>query len=202
MKCANAHVHTKESKQKISKSNLNRYITNNKSCQVNFLNCIYCNNLFTHHGNRKLYCNKKECHSKHLSLACAGKTGGIREGGGYGKRGEIENYYFQSTWEAAFIRYHLDHKISFVRNTEGFEYKLLDGSTRKFYPDFIYEDGTYIEVKGRRNFDSLDELNQAKLNGFKLPLILLQKDEMENMLYYCRKFYGKDFYKCGDGRVV
>ena len=192
--CANGHIFTEERKNNIS-SGLKNSTKNKKSfCEIKFQKCLYCDSLVLVRKHRKtVYCKNSECHSKHMSLACTGKCGGSREGGGYGKRGKIEGYYFQSTWEAAFIIYHLDHKIPFVRNTQGFEYS-IHGEIHKFFPDFIYEDGTYVEVKGRRTKDDLDEKNQAKLNGFVHPLILLQSDEMKNMLFYCRKFYGKEFW--------
>lgn len=191
--CANKRIHTEETKQKIS-NGLKLSLKNKKEyCEIKFQKCIYCDEIISIRKNKKtLHC--KNCHSKHMSISCKGKCGGVREKGGWGKRGRIGEYYFQSTWEAAFIIYHLDHNIPFVRNTKGFEYFIND-EKHKFFPDFIYEDGTYVEVKGRRTLDDLDEKNQAKLNGFTLPLILLQNEEMENMLYYYRKFYGKEFWK-------
>lgn len=94
-----------------------------------------------------------------------------------------------SSWELAFIIYNIDHNIYFERNTEGFEYE-LDNKTKKYYPDFILEDGTYLEIKGYNS----DEW-KMKLKCFKKPITVLYKKEMKKYIDYAVDTYGKDYLK-------
>lgn len=105
-----------------------------------------------------------------------------------------KGYWCDSSWELAFIIYHLDHNISFKRNKQGFKYT-FEEQTYQYYPDFIYEDGTYIEIKGRKKFEDLDKKNKAKINQFNKSLAVFFEKDMENIIYYCKKFYGRDFIK-------
>lgn len=135
-----------------------------------------------------------------ISEAMKQNGGGYRKGSGRGKSGWYKGYWCDSTWELAFVIYHLDHKIPFKRNLEAFDYE-FEGKQHKYYPDFIYEDGTYIEIKGRREFSKLDTKTQTKISNFPYKLNLFLEKEMENMIFYCEKFYGKNFRNLYDGRV-
>lgn len=56
--CANSRIITNEHKLKTSNTKLNG------CCKVYFLNCTFCNNLFTHKKNTKKYCSKM-CNIQH-----------------------------------------------------------------------------------------------------------------------------------------
>ena len=80
-------------------------------------------------------------------LARAKRNGGYRPGSGRGKSGWYRGYWCDSSWELAWIIYHLDRGWTFSRNTEKFAYT-YDGVTKNYIPDFVLPDGTFVEVKG------------------------------------------------------
>ncbi|MCK9615776.1 MAG: hypothetical protein M0R48_09780 [Candidatus Omnitrophica bacterium] len=88
------------------------------------------------------------------------KYGGIKHGSGRGKHGWYKGYWCDSSWELAWVIYNLDHGIKFERNHQGFEYE-FEGEKHKYYPDFILDDGTYVEIKS-----VMDEKNKAKIASF------------------------------------
>jgi len=90
--------------------------------------------------------------------------GGIRKGAGRGKSGWYKGYWCDSSWELAYVIYNLDHNIKFERNKLGFEY-IYENKTHKYYPDFILEDGTYIEIKGYET--DLTEIKKQRLSNEK-----------------------------------
>jgi hypothetical protein len=117
--------------------------------------------------------------------------GGYVKGSGRGKNGWYKGFWCDSSWELAWVIYNLDHGINFKRNSTGFEYS-YEGNIRKYYPDFII-DGFYYEIKGRKNFDSLDEREKQKIKQFKQKLIVLYRDEMKPYLEFVISKYGKDY---------
>lgn len=136
---------------------------------------------------KKGYFNGK-CHSnetkKKLSI-----FGGIKQGAGRGKKGWYKGYWCSSSWELAFIIYNLEHDIKFERNSLGFEYE-FDGKRHKYYPDFIMEDKTYIEVKGYKSAKW-----NAKKDSFVGSLKIIDKDGIRLYIDYVESKYGKDFYR-------
>lgn len=112
-----------------------------------------------------------------------GKSGGYRERGGRGKMGWYKGYFCHSTWELAWVIYNLEHNVLFVRNKQGFEYK-LDGKKHKFYPDFIVN-GEYVEIKGWDNGTV-----SAKLSQFPHKITVLKSMEMRPYLDYAKQKYG------------
>ena len=88
-------------------------------------------------------------------------SGGIRKGAGRGKSGWYKGYWCDSTWELAWVIYHIDHNIPFTRNVISFPYE-WENETHAYHPDFRYIDGTFIEVKGY-----ITEHTKAKFNGFR-----------------------------------
>jgi hypothetical protein len=150
---------SKETKQKISKANKGKKYTEEQ----------------------KKYLS--ECMKK------SNKVGGYRKGSGHGKHGYYKGYWCDSSWELAFVIYNLDHNISFIRNTQGFNYEFND-EIFKYYPDFIMEDGSYIEIKGYE-----DNKAKAKHSQFKYKLKVLYSKEIQMYLDYAIKTYGKDFIK-------
>jgi hypothetical protein len=118
-------------------------------------------------------------------------SGGIREGGGRGKKGRYKGYWCDSSWELAWVIYNLEHNIKFERNNVGFVYE-FNGRNRKYYPDFIISE-TYYEIKGRRSFEKMDDENKEKIKQFKFNLKVLYEKDMKPFLGYVINKYGKDF---------
>jgi len=105
---------------------------------------------------------------------------------GRGKFGWYKDYWCDSTWELAFVIYNLDHDIKFERNKEGFEY-IYNGEVCKYYPDFILEDGTYLEIKGYMNGK-----DEEKIKQFKFPLKVLSTNEILPYINYVKETYKID----------
>ena len=108
---------------------------------------------------------------------------------GKGKHGRYKGYWCDSSWELAWIIYHLEHGIKFERNKEGFEYN-YNGKTCRYYPDFKLEDETYIEIKGY-----FREKTKEKLESFPKKLMVLTGPEMKPILNYVKTKYGNNFIK-------
>lgn len=204
---------TYEDKQKISKSLKEFYKSNpNRKKEISERSKAYCRNnpkyknkvfkICKSCGNsfETLYCCDKK--GKQGRVCCSwkcyqdlikrgylkGKSGGYRERGGRGKQGWYKGYYCHSTWELAWVIYNLEHGIPFVRNAAGFDYA-LNGKMHKFYPDFILDDGQYVEIKGWDNGTVA-----AKLYHFPHKLMVLRGKEMEPYLQYSRGKYGKELH--------
>ncbi len=148
--------------------------------------CEICNKqLETRYGQLiKRFCSQK----------CACKTPGRKKaGGGYRKnssrgiKGWYKGYWCDSSWELAYVIYNLDHNILFYRNTKSFDY-MFNGNKHKYYPDFILEDGSYVEIK---NFKS--ELTDAKIKNFPYIINVLYKNDLCFVFKYVYEKYGKDF---------
>lgn len=123
--------------------------------------------------------------------------GGLRKGSGRGKKGWYQGYFCDSSWELAWVIYSLDHDVKFERNRESFDYTYL-GKVKRFYPDFLLEDGTLVEIKGFKT----DEY-RAKLESFPKDrkLITLYKNEMKVYLDYVMDKFGKDFTNVYENRT-
>lgn len=112
--------------------------------------------------------------------------GGYRRGGGRGKHGWYRGVWCDSSWELAWVMFHLDHGIPFERNRDRFEYE-WQGEKHRYLPDFKMSDGTHVEIKAW-----LDEQGKTKLASCP-GLIVLMKKDMEPFLGYAVEKYGKDF---------
>lgn len=189
-KCINhSHICSDITKKKISDSVKNFYNKNkNKKSLIRKI-CPICNNeFFVYFSNRnKIYCSRK-CYVGDYSFRFRKKvSGGVRIGSSRGKKGWYKGYWCDSSWELAYVIYNLEHGIKFERNKEGFEYWYL-GKKHKFYPDFILEDGTYVEIKG-----VMTEQNLVKVNTFNGFLNVLDKLKMKSYIEYAELKYGKDY---------
>lgn len=102
-------------------------------------------------------------------------------------RGSWHGKWYDSSWELALIVYCEDHGIELTRNTHRFPYKY--GRKIEYYqPDFILEDGTYVEVKGIR-----DRRSEAKRRQFPYPLQMWTRNDMKKYLDYMDSRYGSDW---------
>jgi hypothetical protein len=113
----------------------------------------------------------------HARLA-GSKGGGLRSNSGRGKSGMYKGIWCQSTWELAFLIWHVDHKIDIKRNTKRFRYTFYD-KTRWYYPDFLVENILY-EIKGYFT----DEV-YAKLNAVTEEIKIIDKESIKPYIDYC-----------------
>jgi hypothetical protein len=143
-------------------------------------------------------CNKEfevrpsEIRRRFCSRKCSDKMdrtglGGYRYNSGRGKQGWYKGYYCQSSWELAWVLYSLDHGIKFIRNNVGFQYE-YEGAIHRYFPDFILEDGSYVEVKGYNS-----KQWEEKKRQFPHKLLTIGKKEIKLYLSYVIQNYGKDF---------
>ena len=119
------------------------------------------------------------------------RIGGYRKGSGRGKKGRYKGIWCDSSWESAWVIYHLEHNIKFKRNWQKFEY-VYENKTYTYIPDFIKDD-MYIEIKGY-----LTERAKQKISQFPHTLLVLQEKDIQKYIEYVTKKYGNDFIKLYD----
>lgn len=184
--CANARIHSDESKQKVSdtlKSKYTQYFCS--ICGVKLKRqrkSGFCRNCLENSLEGQKYIHLQ------LSNSCKGKCGGYRYGSGRGKKGIYNGYYCDSSWELAYVIYNLEHGINFKRNEELFPYE-FEGKQHSYKPDFI-EGDTYIEIKGYFN-----EQVRAKEKAFPFKLKYIDRYTIKPYLDYVIKKYGNDYIK-------
>lgn len=115
--------------------------------------------------------------------------GGPTKRGGRGKFGWYKGYWCDSSWELAWVIYSLEHCQQFARNKQGFPY-IINGKSKKYYPDFQLSDGTYVEIKGYLSLEF-----EKKKESFPHKLQVLTFAEIKPILEYVKNKYGKDFIK-------
>lgn len=126
--------------------------------------------------------------NKLSDIAKEKNLGGYVQGSGRGKKGWYKGFFCDSSWELAYVIYHIDHNINIVRNTEKFQYTYKD-RVKNYIPDFIVNN-EYIEIKG---YDT-DEW-KAKLASFPHYIKVLYSVDMKFYIDYAINKYGKDFIK-------
>lgn len=159
--------------------------------------CLFCTKEFLVNPNKwdskKKYCSR-ECTISHSRTGILkGKSGGYRLGAGRGKHGWYKGFHCDSSWELAWVIYQLEHGVQFQRNTTKFPYT-FDGKSYSYIPDFILPNNEYVEIKGWPN-----EKTKSKISQFPHKLTILWKPDMENIIDYVKKTYGKDFIKLYEG---
>lgn len=157
----------------------------------NYLNCPICQLPFYKTKKSKRICCSHKCYGEWAVKTgyMKGKSGGYRVKGGRGKQGWYKGYYCNSSWELAWVVYQLEHGVNFKRNTDGFQYEFA-GKKLKFFPDFILENGDYVEVKGY-----MDDKVEAKFAYFPHKLQVIGKNDIGPFIQYVEKKYGKDYIK-------
>lgn len=114
-----------------------------------------------------------------------GLSGGYRKGIGRGKKGWYKGIFCDSSWELAFVIYHIDHNIPIKRCEEKLQY-IMNGKIRKYLPDFVVKD-KIIEIKGWR-----DESSIIKEKCFP-NILIIDKTSIIPYLDYVINKYGKKF---------
>lgn len=188
--CANGHIISDNTKQKI-KQGIDNYYTKNNIPRldrtvykqgVRKAICTICGREFEyHHTGKPNTCSDPICRSQYLSeqIKKSG-AGGYRSNSGNGKAGWYKGIACQSTYELAWVIYNLDHGIKFQKCKKVFEYE-IDGQKHKYYPDFELNDGTIIEIKGYYQYTVKLKEQAVLKEGYKYKI-----------------FYKKDLKKCFD----
>lgn len=193
--CAHSRKQTEETKINISNSNKNsdkvklsilkRTMTDEKLIKKT---CPICEKEFKVYPSEyhRIYCSRKCCNNDVNFNYKKKSPGGIREGSGRSKSGWYSGYYCNSSYELAWVIYHLDHNIKFERNKEGFEY-IINNEKHKYYPDFIIDD-VYYEIKGFLRFN-----DRFKFEYFPNKLTLMLREDLKYIFDYVISKYGKSF---------
>lgn len=121
------------------------------------------------------------------------KAGGYRKGSGRGKQGWYKGIYCDSSWELAFVYYHLENNLDIKRCTESRKY-IYEGVEHTYIPDFVTKDGI-IEIKGYNTKQALAKHLQNS------DIKVLYYDDMKFYINYAIDKVGKDFYKKLYGEV-
>lgn len=191
--CANGHIVSEETKKKISNGVKNSEIFKINNAKYNILKiykCKVCGKEFTVKDIRnvggKQYCSL-ECKHKYLSE----HTGGYRKGSGHGKSGWYKGIHCDSTWELAFLIYHLDNNLKIERCKEQRKY-IFNGIEHTYFPDFITDKGI-IEIKGYSTpqWEAKQEQNK--------DVITLYKKDIQPYIDYAKQKYGNDLEILYDG---
>ena len=111
--------------------------------------------------------------------------GGFVKCSGRGKKGWYNGIFCDSSWELAFLIYHLDNNIKIERCTEVRKYE-FNGAIKKYYPDFVVKEKIY-EIKGYKSAQW-----EAK-HRFNSDVICVFKEGIQPYLNYVINKYGKDF---------
>lgn len=139
-------------------------------------------------GIRKVLTEEEELlRREKISRSLKGIGGGYRKGSGRGKSGWYKGYWCDSSWELAWIIYNIEHGISFTRNNEKFDY-FYNGKKSLWIPDFILNNGVFVEIKGY-----FTEQAKEKIKQFPNNIIILGKDEIEPAIRYVVGKYGKNY---------
>jgi len=132
---------------------------------------------------------KEEIRRKKISETCKNnkKSGGIRKGSGRGKKGTYKGYWCDSSYELAWVIYHIENDIDFERNNEKFIYLYRDIEEKNYIPDFKIGD-TFYELKGYQN-----DTVQYKMKYFPFNLKILFEKDLKYIFDYVISKYGKNF---------
>lgn len=171
-----------KTKLKISETlkNIERKPVSKTVCNIQSKICSICNNIFiirNHSKHSRKTCSKF-CKNQLIRLSAVSQ-----EKHGSGKKGIYKGIRCDSTWELAYLIYHLDHNIKIERCTEKRQY-IKNGVVRTYIPDFKTEQGI-IEIKGFMS-------NTAKLKLlFNKDIIVIDKESIKKYIDYV-----KNTYKC------
>lgn len=117
-------------------------------------------------GNKNWMCNKKR---------------------GNGKKGWYKGIFCDSSWELAFVVYHIENKLNIKRCDIKYKY-VIENAEHTYIPDFITDDGI-IEIKGRKDKKAI-----VKQQNFP-EIKIIDKYEIEPYLKYVNDKYGSEFCK-------
>lgn len=194
LKCRNSRTwseHDKLKKSETAKKSENVFCANKKIGLNRVLtrldkNCGFCGKIMqlVPSSKNRIFCSNECFHKSEKNRT----NGGCRKGSGVGKKGWYRGYWCDSSWELAWVIYHLEHDIIFTRNTEGFVY-FFNSKKHNYFPDFII-DNVYYEIKGYKT-----EQTNEKIKQFKGELKIIGKEEIKEFIKYVVEKYGSEFIK-------
>lgn len=115
-------------------------------------------------------------------------NGGYRQGSGRGKKGWYKGIFCDSSWELAFLVYHVDMNIPIERCKEQRIYT-FNGKSKKYYPDFLVNSSQIFEIKGYVTKEWLAKFSENK------DIFVLYEDDMKKYIDYAIEKHGKDYIK-------
>ena len=187
--CANSHIISQETRNKISQS-LKTSDKANEAAQKSYKTyyCKKCGKPFKMNATRnthgRTFCSE-ECRKEYFGGIHYTVIGGYQIGAGSCKKGWYKGIYCDSSWELAYLLYHLDNNIPIKRCEDYREYE-YNGKIYRYYPDFIVDEKV-VEIKGRT-----DDKWQAKISQ-NPDIEVLYNKEIKPYLDYAIQTYGKDF---------
>lgn len=190
--CANSRIHSQETKTKISKSL--QKCSNEQSYK---LICSICEIEFFNKNKRRLTCSsvcQRQLISKNSKTTRTlnnTKLGGARINSGKSISGWYKGIYCNSTYELAFLIYHIENNISIQRCDFYLEYE-FQNKIHKYYPDFIVDNKIY-EIKGRIDSKALAKQEQYP------NIIIIDKEKIQFYIQFVkRKFNIKNIFNLYD----
>lgn len=193
--CANklAILNCDNNKRKNKISNSVKSYNKNKNINKKIFTCEYCGKLYSKSKDWKSNkyccedCLKINKHNKLSQAAIKNKLGGLNSNTTHKnyKRGYYKGIWCDSSWELAFVVYHLDNNIKIERNYNYKEYT-FNNNIYKFYPDFIV-DGKLYEIKGfitPKNKAKIEQINDVKF---------IFRNDIKFYLNYAIEKYGSNF---------
>ena len=182
-KCANKHQRSEESKLKTSKTMKGR------NAQGDLLPMRACEVCGANTPNRRRRTCSQACRIMLIKkgMKLGKPAGGFRNGGGRGKQGHLDGYFFQSTWEIAFYLFHRDRGDTIEKLSSQIFFKYEGGGrTRKFYPDFIVNKELF-EVKGPQ-----DPYQEEKRKASLGLVTFVDENALEQEIFpWVREHYGR-----------
>ena len=193
-KCSNSHVVTHTHKEKVSRSIMSYLESNNivpRHLRNYNLTCTICSKQFQSKNKNKRTCSP-QCATK-LRVKTGRennsyyKFGGDRPNHCHSRAGYYKGIFCGSTYELVWVIYNLDNHVNFYRCKDRFMYKY--NNLDHFYcPDFILEDGTYIEIKGSWTDQVEVKTNSVLKKG--LNIKVLYRKDLENCFNYVKNKFG------------
>lgn len=199
--CANSHKRSNESRKKTSESlkkaalkaqysNINIRAKNIEEYYRHPVICPVCNETIPYDKRRNKTCGlncSAMWQSFNMINRMADRNFQVARAKKY-KYGIYNGIPCDSSWELAFLLYHLDHNYTITRCKDSFVY-IVDGRSHSYFPDFII-DGTYYEIK-----NYYTKAVYAKIEQFpkEKQLIVIDKQKIGKYLEYCANKYGASF---------
>ncbi len=189
--CANSRDWTYQNKLKVSisakKSQKVKLANNSRMLPIITKTCAFCDKQFLTRNKFKKFCCIK-CNNKgHKMYNYSKSMGGYRKGSGVGKSGWYNGIYCDSSWELAYVIYHIDNNLPIIRNKQKRKY-IFNNKQCIYIPDFITNDGL-VQIKGYVN-----EKWNAKLK-YNQDIKVIGKQQIKFYLQYVVTKYGKDYIK-------
>jgi hypothetical protein len=116
-----------------------------------------------------------------------GRVGGFREGSTKNYRsGWYKGFFCQSSWELAWLIYHLDHNEAVVK-PKPIPYFGEDGECHNYHPDFEIRKVLH-EVKGYWQNEVEVKVKAAREQG--KDIIVWRRNDLKHMISYVKETYG------------